>query len=149
MAEGTISEIAKESETGAGVAWRAAHNSYVQVGAEMGIPGLLLWCGVVFGSVVGCYRLRRRMPERWLRGTPDERFLSRAATAIPIAMLGFATSAFFVSHAYADEVYVLAALVCGLSIEVGRRLPAVRGSRSAARSVRTRRLQQAWVPRRP
>ncbi len=148
MAEGTISDIAKNAAYGEGVAWRTAHNSYVLVGAEMGIPGLLLWSGLVLGSIVGCFRLRRRMPERWLRGTPDERFLYLAATAIPIAMMGFATSGFFLSHSYTDEVYVLAALVCGFNIEVGRRLRAAPAAPSAGRREPKRAPQRPRASRR-
>lgn len=149
MAEGTISDIAQQSETGAGVAWRASHNSYVQVGAEMGIPGLLLWTSLVFGSVVGCYRLRRRMPDRWLRGAADERFLWHAATALPIAMLGFAVSSFFVSFAYTDPLYILAALTCGIYVEAARRLRGETPARVAGRGARARTAHRQWMRRGP
>jgi O-antigen ligase len=47
---------------------RDAHNTYVRVAAEMGLPGLLLWLGLVgrcwFGCDVGA-RSSRRMPARY------------------------------------------------------------------------------------
>ena len=142
-AEGMISDKAQNTPTGEGIRWVTAHNSYVQVGAEMGIPGLLLWSSLVFGGIAGCYRIRRRIPGWWRRGAADERFLFQAAVYLPIALLGFAVPAFFVSFAYMDPIYVLAALVSGLYLAVGRRLrvsptqaaAAARGHQSAPRSV--------------
>ena len=146
MAEGTISDKARYAATGQGVSWRAAHNSYVQVGAELGIPGLLLWSGLVFGCIAGGYRLRKRIPERWQRGSPDQRFLCHASTALPIAMLGFAVSSFFVSHAYTDPIYIQAALLSGVYIGVARRLRPIRLRRSAVSAVRQPPGRAAGLP---
>jgi len=38
VAEGTISPLAGRTEVGLGVKWGAAHDSFVQIGAELGIP---------------------------------------------------------------------------------------------------------------
>jgi hypothetical protein len=123
-AEGTISEIAQTAAPDVGIRWAAAHNSYVQVGAEMGIPGVILWSSLVFGGIVGVNRLRRRVPKTWRRGGDEERFLFWAAVYVPIAMIGFAVTAFFVSFAYMDPIYVLSAMVAGLYLTIGRRLGA-------------------------
>src|SRR4029077_16062919 len=38
-AEGTLSPYAERQQFGVGVRWNAAHNSYIQVGAELGVVG--------------------------------------------------------------------------------------------------------------
>src|SRR5207247_11224361 len=45
--EGTISPLARLQERGRGVRWGAAHNTFIQVGAELGVPGLLLFIGLI------------------------------------------------------------------------------------------------------
>lgn len=116
-AEGTISERARNfvPEPGENLRWMAPHNSYVQAGAEMGVPGLLLWSSLVLGGVVGLRRLSRRTPDAWRRGDdPERRFLHHALVYLPVALLGFAVTSSFVSFAYMDPAYVLAAFVCAL-----------------------------------
>jgi hypothetical protein len=39
-AEGTLSPLAERQQFGIGVRWNAPHNSFVQIAAELGIPGL-------------------------------------------------------------------------------------------------------------
>lgn len=117
-AEGTISSVAGQ----VGIRWSAPHNSYVEAGAEMGLPGLILFGALVVGCIVSPWRLRRRIPVSWQAGSREERFLYQAALYFPLAAIGFAVPAFFVSFAYADPIYILAALTCGLLYCVDRRL---------------------------
>ena len=64
-AEGTISPIANERNmAGLSVEWIAPHNTYVQVGAELGIPALVIWLSLLLGGTVGLWRVRRRHPLR-------------------------------------------------------------------------------------
>ncbi len=105
-------------------AWRAAHNSYLEAGSELGIPGLLLWTGLVVGCIVGPWLLRRRMPPDWAKGGWEERFLYQAGLYLPLAALGFAVTSFFVSFAWLDPVYVLAAFNIGLIMSVRAKLSA-------------------------
>lgn len=96
----------------------APHNSYVQAGAEMGFPGLLMWVGLVAGLIIAPLRLRRRLPRSLLRGNPTQRFLYSATTYFSIAGIGFAVTSFFVSFAWMDPVYFMAAMLTGLYISV-------------------------------
>jgi O-antigen ligase len=117
LAEGTISDKARNTPAGHGIRWAAAHNSYVQAGAETGFIGFALWASLLVGGIGGCYRLRRRMPRIWMRhGTPDQRFLYLATAYIPIAFLGFAITASFVSFAWTEPIYILSALVFGMYV---------------------------------
>jgi O-antigen ligase len=110
-AEGTISEKARYRDPGVGVLFAAAHNSFVQVGAELGLPGLGLYCTLVIGGFVSMRRLRRRLSASWSTGAPDERFLYLMTVYLPITFIGFAITASFVSFAYTAPIYVLAAFV--------------------------------------
>lgn len=110
-AEGTISEKARHADPGVGILFAAAHNSFVQVGAELGLPGLGLYCALIIGGFVSMRRLRRRLSKSWATGTPEERFLFLMTVYLPIAFIGFAITASFVSFAYTPPIYLLAAFV--------------------------------------
>lgn len=92
----------------------APHNSYLEAGAELGIAGLFVWSALVIGGIVAPLRLRRRLPGAWRMGTPTERFIYGATTFFPVAMIGFAVTSFFVSFAWLDPIYFMAAFITGL-----------------------------------
>jgi O-antigen ligase len=96
----------------------APHNSYLQAGAELGVPGLLTWVSLVIGGIFAPLRLRRRLASSWRRGTDSERFLYGATSFLAVAMVGFAVTSFFVSFAWMDPIYVLAAFLTGLYVAV-------------------------------
>ncbi len=118
MQEAMYSDYAKVTlASGHGVKWSAPHNSWVQAGAETGIPGLILWGALVVGSGVQLVWLRRRMPKAWATtGTIDQRFAYLATLYVPIALLGFVVSATFVSFAWSDQSYVLPAIAMGVQM---------------------------------
>ena len=113
-AEGTISEKARRHVPGTGIVWTAPHNSFIQIGAETGIPGLAIWSSILLGGIVGLIRLRRRLPRQWARGDPEQRFIYFAAVYVPIALIGFSVTCAFLSFAYLDPIYILAALTAGV-----------------------------------
>lgn len=110
-AEGTLSPFARRGETGRGVRWGAAHNTFVQIGAELGIPGLLLFVGLL----VSLFAALRRVTQYGARAGPASTDSSRLAQALMAALVGFIVGGFFLSLAYADMLYSLAALVVGLA----------------------------------
>ena len=118
MQEGMYSDYAKElMSRNMGVKWTAPHNSWVEAGAETGIPGLLLWAALVVGSTVPLIKLRRKMPASWARdGTPDQKFVYLASLYVPISILGFVVCATFVSFAWSDQSYVLPAIAMGIQM---------------------------------
>jgi O-antigen ligase len=111
VAEGTISPRAKLQERGVGVWWGAAHNTYVQMGAELGFPGLML----LLGMMTTAFMSLRRVARRALRGNPAGSEVSRLAQSLMAAIVGFAVGAFFLSLAYADMLYMLIALTIALA----------------------------------
>ena len=111
VAEGTISPLARLQERGRGVRWGAAHNTFIQVGAELGVPGLLLFMGVIataFGSL-------RRVTRLAGRSGPAAGDLSRLAQALTAALIGFVTGSVFLSLAYHDILYTLLAFTLALA----------------------------------
>ena len=130
-AEGTISDKARRSFAGDPIRWVAPHNSFVQVGAELGLPGLILWSSLIVGGIVGMSRLRRRLPPAWAHGDAEERLLYLATFHLPLALIGFAITASFVSFAYLDLVYMLAAFVAGVYVAASEK-----ARRTAATQVR-------------
>jgi probable O-glycosylation ligase (exosortase A-associated) len=112
-AEGTISPLIKASPINKGVKWSVAHNSFLQVGAELGIPGLLLFLSMLL-SAFAALRAVQRSPHPV---TPGERSSPSAqlAQTFAAALVGYIVGGFFLSLAYADMLIVLLALVVGLS----------------------------------
>lgn len=110
-AEGTISPMAREAAR-RGVKWSVAHNSYVQTGAELGVPGLLFFLLLLvtaFSSLRAVQRARWSM-QPGERGPPQ----TQLAQALTGALIGFAVGGFFLSLADRDLLYVLLALCAAL-----------------------------------
>ncbi|HVH09431.1 MAG TPA: O-antigen ligase family protein [Gemmatimonadales bacterium] len=110
VAEGTISPLARQQELGIGVVWGAAHNSFVQVGAELGIPGLLCFVGLIAGAFASLRRVARYA----LRAGPSAVGPLRLARSLTAALVGFVVGGFFLSLAFSDMLYTLVALAAGL-----------------------------------
>jgi O-antigen ligase len=100
----------------------APHNSYLEAGSELGVPGFLMWISLVIGGIIGPLRLRNRLPKSWRRGTGSERFIYNSTSLFPVAMVGFAVTSFFVSFAWMDPVYLMAALLTGLYVSTRKQL---------------------------
>jgi O-antigen ligase len=115
-AECTISPHLETLNRNGPIRCRVPHNSYVEAGAELGVPGLFAWVSLVIGVIIGLLRLRGRLPRSWRRGTEAERFMYGATTFFPLAMVGFAVTAFFVTFAWLDPLYIIAAFTTGLYV---------------------------------
>lgn len=138
-AEGILSARAQAREYDPslpGIKWSAAHDSFLQAAAEMGLPGLIIFCVMVFGSALRTFRLRQQMTG-WDTGDPEQQFLYYTALYLPVAFLGFAVGSVFVSFAYLDPVYVLTAFGGGLEVSYNHRLrrEAAAGSGGATAAV--------------
>jgi O-antigen ligase len=103
IAEGTLSPLVELQQRGIGVKWTAAHNSFVQVGAELGVLGLLAFVGMI---VIGFLWARSAGG----RGSTPTATLGQALAG---SLVGFVVAGFFVSHGYFSYLYVLLALIAG------------------------------------
>jgi len=91
-------------------AWRGAHNSYLQVSSELGIPAFLIYCALLVHSGRASYRLARR-------GPLEQQPLGRCVLAMTTC---FAIASLFLNMPYSLFVPTLAALATAID----RLLPA-------------------------
>jgi O-antigen ligase len=134
-AEGTISPIASARlSQGLSVEWIAPHNTYVQVGAEMGVPAVVIWLSLLFGGTVGLWRIGKRLPASWEGESAERKFLSDVCVFLPISFLGFAVTSLFLSHAYTIVAYILFAYLGGAYLLVHRELQRDSGDAPASTS---------------
>jgi hypothetical protein len=148
-AEGTISDVAVNfvDRIGVRLRWTAPHSSYVQAGAELGLPGLFLFSSLVFGGVLSMLRLRRRLPAWWARGDPEQRFIYYASGYLPVSLVAFASTSFFLSFAWQDPIYVLGAFMAGLYASVEAKQRCMRGGIVQASLIPSPRPRGWRVPR--
>jgi O-antigen ligase len=91
-------------------AWRGAHNSYLQVSSELGLPAFLIYCALLVHPGRASYRLARR-------GPLEQQPLGWCVLAMTTC---FAIASFFLNMPYSLFVPTLAALATAID----RLLPA-------------------------
>jgi putative inorganic carbon (HCO3(-)) transporter len=90
-AEGTLSPLAERQQFGIGVRWNAPHNSYLQIAAELGIPGVALYVAMIASAFLAL------------------RCSTALTPALTASLLGFVVGSFFLSLAYSEMLYTLVA----------------------------------------
>lgn len=111
VAEGR-SELNKERVAqGKGWAWAAPHNSFVQVGTETGVTGLLLMIWLIYATYTGLRRIRDR-GRNGRRGPPSRE--SALAGALMTALVGYIVAGFFLSQGYSPFFYGLLGITAGM-----------------------------------
>jgi O-antigen ligase len=83
-----------------------AHNTYVQLGAEGGIPTLALYLSILGLTLVTCRRAEK------LSGVSDD--LTALAYSFRIGLIGFAVAAFFLTAEMVKEPWVIISLTPNL-----------------------------------
>jgi len=114
-AEGTISPLVARQPRGRSLKWGPPHNSYVQVAAELGVPGFLIFIGFLVHVFRG---LRAALPPTAAR-PPTSSGRSpvgpaRLAQSLTASLIGFLVGAFFLTLAYHDILFSLAGIIVGL-----------------------------------
>jgi O-antigen ligase len=108
-AEGTLSPLAVRQQYGIGVRWNAAHNSFVQIGAETGLPGLALFVAMIASGFAALRRAGRVEKQETVDGA-----LPALTPALTASLVGFVVGAFFLSLAYSEMLYTLLAFAVGM-----------------------------------
>lgn len=100
---------------------RAAHNAFVLCYTELGLFGYWFWFNMLTLGIMGCWRTRVafRRPK-----TSEQVYLKRVAGMSIAAMVGFATSAYFLSRAYVFPLFFLFAVLASIPVIAQRHLPA-------------------------
>jgi O-antigen ligase len=131
-AECTISERFQQEALDVGIRCTPPHNTWVQAGAELGVPGLIFWAAMLLIPFVKLLRLSRRLPLSWRSGDLEQRFLFACAGALPIALVGFMVASTFLTFAWLDLPYLLVILAGLTWLFARRRLAADAPVRAAA-----------------
>ncbi len=114
VAEGTLAPEARQSrQYGRGFKWSAAHNSFIQIGAETGVLGLILFVALLTSAVRVLSRVRRR-------SVGEGQVLGQILTA---CLVGFVVPAFFLSQGYSAYLYTLLGMIVGLAKIVSPAIP--------------------------
>jgi probable O-glycosylation ligase (exosortase A-associated) len=95
------------------VRWTQVHNVYLQIGMELGLPGLALFLALMFG----CLRAAR-YAARTAAVVPGAEDLSAIAGAVTLSLVGYAVAAFFHPTAYHVYFYYFAALALAARVAV-------------------------------
>lgn len=80
--------------------WSAAHNSLVQIGAELGVPGLLAYLILVVGLLKYSITIASSVGER-------DDFYWYTGAAISCSLVGYLVSGFFLSMAYSNLAFLI------------------------------------------
>lgn len=136
VAEGTISPLAKRQEMGIGLKWSAAHNSFVQIGAELGVFGLL----ALVVLLIQAFRTARARPPPGVgrKSVSDEEMMGQALAG---SIIGYVVAGFFLSQAYAAYMLTIYGIIVGLAkIRTAQSSHGGPGQAAAVPALRSRRL---------
>jgi O-antigen ligase len=92
---------------------RAAHNLYLEIAAETGIVGLLVFCLLLGYAAHGVWRAHRRLEQE------DEPDVSRLLVGFGIGLVGYLTGSLFLHLSYPRYFWLLIGISLGLDA-VGR-----------------------------
>ncbi len=98
-----MNELAMNEARGGG--WRRVHNVYLELMVDLGLPGLLIFVGLLIACLRSTAEVQRRAAE-----IPDMQDLVHFAQAIQISLAAFALAAMFHPVTYHPYFYYLAAL---------------------------------------
>ena len=113
-AEGMLSSKATDPYRRRGVKYTAAHNSFVQIGAELGVGGLVAFVMMIVTALAGCWRIARR------RDAADDPFFVKWAGTGFVSLFGLTVSATFLSLAYSAMLIVIVTLCTGVIMGAAR-----------------------------
>lgn len=112
VADGTL---APQFRTGSRIGWsgKAAHNSFLQVAVETGLPGGLLFLGMIGTACWRLVRTRRRLAR--VR-TDEASSIVRLCNALLASFIGYCIGGFFLSQGYSVMLVSLVALAAGVEM---------------------------------
>ena len=85
--------------------WSTAHNSFIQIGAELGIMGLFLFCFIIWASLNGMRKVLKSVSQG-----KDAYPILTTFYAIQCSWIGYAIGGFFLSAAHSPLFFFLAGL---------------------------------------
>lgn len=120
QAEGMLSDLSKEyAARGQSLKWSVAHNSFVEIGAELGVGGLLLFLGFIGYTFAYLRKIGKRTSSKTASVETNED--AAYAQMLIGSLIGFCICGFFISAEYMTLLYVLMAFVLGQKAILERR----------------------------
>jgi hypothetical protein len=108
QAEGTLSDVSRQyASENRGLKWSTAHNSFVLIGAELGVGGLILFVTMIGMSFTHLNYIQRTAATDPLV-TPEDAAFSQTLIA---SLIAFCVAGFFVSATYFSFLYALIGLI--------------------------------------
>src|SRR5215471_3448253 len=90
-----VFEVAEGPSHGGSGKWSTVHNSFLQIGAELGIPGLALFVFLLYWAVKNCHRvIRLARQRRTLEETQREALFLSPGTRRSARALGYLERAY-------------------------------------------------------
>ena len=100
-----------------------AHNSYIHVAGEMGVPGYSLWGGMIVLSMFAAYRIKKEFND-WdsteINQETKEEYTAEVKMnqAIFYSMIGFMITAFFLSRQFTLLLFVFLGMLTASHIRL-------------------------------
>jgi O-antigen ligase len=85
--------------------WSTAHNSFIQIGAELGVVGLILFCYIIWTSLKGMRKVLKSVSQE-----KDAYPILTTLYAIQCSWIGYAVGGFFLSAAHSPLFFLLVGL---------------------------------------
>jgi O-antigen ligase len=114
IADGTLSEKALV-RNGKGLKFSAAHNAYVQIGAELGFGGLIAFICMIVFAMTDAERAARRIAISRDRLSPESIHRTLLRTSV-MSLSSILVSAIFLSFAYSAALMFFVAVTAGLAV---------------------------------
>jgi len=105
VAEGELAPEARIQRYGRGFKWSEAHNAFIEIGAELGVMGLILFVTLLVSAFALLSRIRRR-------AMGEAPFLAQTLIA---SLIGVVVASMFLSQAYSAYLYTLLGMSLGLA----------------------------------
>lgn len=107
---------------------RVAHNSYIQVAAELGVPGYSLWGGaLVFTALTGYLLIKAKKQKD--KDTDKEELSVEVQNELTLnktlffSMMGFMITAFFITRTYTLTLFIFVGMTLASHIRLAKIMP--------------------------
>ena len=100
-----------------------AHNSYIHVAGEMGVPGYSLWAGVIIITMLASYRVIKEFNQWPDKEVTEEKKANYFAEikinqALFFSMVGFMITAFFLSRQFTLLLFIFLGMLTASHIRL-------------------------------
>lgn len=126
---------------------RVAHNSYIHIAAELGIPGYSLWGGALIFTVLSGYlfiKARKKTENASLAEVNDEcqNELTLNKTLF-FSMIGFMITAFFLSRSYTLLLFIFMGMLLSSHIRLIKLMPELEDKLNTSTAIKS--MGYCWV----